>query len=176
MPLAATHIIATTSLIGHFGEKFSKNGENQKYFVFLAAFGSLLPDIDIPLAWFLRSVGLVFAHGTVTHTLLFALIFLSVSAVFNAFHKKNISDAFSIFFFGILVHLVLDYALGGGAREGIAWFYPFSSATYKIHFLFLVPFGNTFEALDAIVLLAFFYANSRALLQIFRPKPLTKTE
>jgi len=170
MPLAATHIIATTSLIGRFSSKFFTSGGNQKYFVFLAAFGSLLPDIDIPLGWFLRSVGLVFAHGTVTHTLLFALIFLCISVIFSALHKKNISGTFSIFFFGILIHLVLDYVLGGGAREGVAWFYPFSSAAYKIHILFLLPFSNTFEALDAIVLLAFFFANSHALLQIFRPK------
>lgn len=175
MPLAATHIIATTSLIVRLNSKHLVNERDRKYFLFFAALGSLLPDIDIPLGWFLRSVGLVFNHGTVTHTPLFAILFLAISILFKVLNKKSASQVFCIFFFGILIHLFLDYILGGGAREGVAWFYPFSATTYKMHILFLLPFGNVFEALDAIVLLAFFYVNSGSLFPIFRKKPLTKT-
>lgn len=176
MPLAATHIIATTSIISRFGSKYFDTGANPGYFVFWMAFGSLLPDIDIPLGWLLRSLGLVFEHGTVTHTPLFAFFFLLIAMALSILQKRKISAVFSIFFLAIFIHLILDFVLGGGAKEGIAWFYPFSAATYKIHLLFALPFASTFEALDAIILLAFFYANSRSLLQIFRPKLLTKTE
>lgn len=176
MPLAATHIVATTSIISRFWPKYLKNEPSPRYFVFYAALGSLLPDIDIPLGWFLGSIGLVFDHGTVTHTPLFAFFFLLLSLLFSILKKRGLSQAFSIFFFGILIHLVLDFVLGGGAKEGIAWFYPFSNTAYKIHILFLLPFDSTFEALDAIVLLFFFYINSSALLRIFKRQPLTKPE
>jgi len=176
MPLAATHIIATTSLLSNLRSKYLESISTSKYFVFLAALGSLLPDIDIPLGWLLGSAGLVFKHGTVTHTFLFALFFLLISFLFDALRKENVSQAFLVLFLGIIVHLLLDYILGGGAKEGIAWLYPFSKETYKIHLLFLLPSNNTLEALDAIVLLSFFYLNSQSLLSIFQSKTLTKTE
>lgn len=174
MPFAAIHIITTTYAISRF--RFFNDGFNSKYFVFYAALGSLLPDADIPLGWFLRSMGLAFDHGTVTHTPFFALIFLLISFLFSTSKKKETSRIFFIFFFGILAHLVLDFFLGGGAKEGVAWFYPFSNAAYRIHILFFLPFDNTFEALDAIVLLFFFCINSGALLRIFKRQPLTKPE
>lgn len=160
MPLAATHIITTTAALGSFRSKYFNDFPNPKYFAFYSALGSLLPDIDIPLGWFFRSMGFIFSHGTLTHTLFFAVLFLLFSALLAVLHKKYLSQIFLIFFFGILIHLVLDYVLGGGAKEGVAWFYPFSSDTYKIHILFLLPFKDTFESLDALVLLCFFYANS----------------
>jgi membrane-bound metal-dependent hydrolase YbcI (DUF457 family) len=164
MPLAATHIIATTSAISRFWPKQLKNEQYARYSIFIVAFGSLLPDVDIPLGWLLRSSGLVFEHGTVTHTPFFAFLFLIVSFLFAVLHKNGISQIFSIFFFAILIHLVLDYVLGGGSKDGIAWFYPFSTATYKIHLLFYLPFNNTFEALDAIVILVWVYIKSPKLL------------
>lgn len=176
MPLAATHIITTTSLIGRFFPKNADNHAFSKRLVFWAAFASLLPDIDIPLGWTLRSLGFVFEHGTVTHTPLFALIILFIAVMFTALQKKHASQVFIVFFIGSTIHLILDYTLGGGAKEGIAWFYPFSSETYKIHLLFLLPFNNVPEALDAIVLMVFFYINSYALLQISKQRPLTKNK
>lgn len=160
MPLAATHIIASVSFLDYFGSKYFENDTNTKYFVFYAAVGSLLPDIDIPLGWLSRSIGLGFGHGTITHTPFFALLFLSVSVLSAIARKKYISQIFFIFFFGITIHLVSDYVLGGGAKEGIVWFYPLDNTVYKIHFLFFLPYDNTFESLDAIVLLYYFYRKS----------------
>lgn len=165
MPLAATHMIATMTSLGHFQPKHFKHFPNPKYFAFYSAIGSLLPDIDIPLGWFFRSIGIVFSHGTVTHTFIFGFFFFLVSALFAVLHKKSLSRIFLIFFFGILIHLFLDYVLGGGAKEGIAWFYPFSNTAYKIHILFLLPFKDTFESLDAIVLLAWIFIKSPRLLR-----------
>lgn len=160
MPFAATHIIVTTSLLASLQAKMGLNGFDMKYFAFFAAIGSLLPDIDIPLGWLFRSLGLVIDHGTVTHTPFFAFIFLFASLIFGYSIHKNLSSIFKIFFFGILIHILLDFTLGGGAKEGIAWFYPLNDSTYKLHLLFLLPFDSVFEALDAIVLLVWFYLKS----------------
>jgi len=157
MPFAATHIISTVSFFDSIKSKYFSKLALEGSFAFYAAIGSLLPDIDLPLGQFLRYLNLELSHGTLTHTLLFAFIFASFAVIFRFVKKDKISQIFLIFTCGIVAHLFLDYFLGGGAKEGVTWFYPIITTPYKIHLLSAIPSDNTFESLDALVLLYFFY-------------------
>lgn len=72
--------------------------------VFLSLFGGLLPDIDIPestLGRYVPALAQRIKHRTVTHSLLFALLFLPLSQWLS---------------FGILVHIVMDMMTSKGVR------------------------------------------------------------
>ncbi len=165
MPLAATHIILTISLFDYIKNKFWKNKHFGKHVLFVVAVGSLLPDIDIPLNWILKSLGYNLEHGTYTHTLLFAFIFLFLSFIFKIIKKKKYAAYLIILSAGIVFHLLLDYIIGGGAKEGVMWFFPFSDKTYKIHLFFPLPLKSAPEALDAIILLSWIYFKSPKLME-----------
>jgi|TARA_B100002003_G_C14133005_1_gene544908 membrane-bound metal-dependent hydrolase YbcI (DUF457 family) len=112
----------------------------------------VLPDIDIPLNWFLNFFGSEIIHRTITHTPLFGLIFLIPA--FILWHKKkhNIAMYFFVITFGILLHLFLDYVFVADSIGGIMLFYPFFDAVYGLNLLQNV--GPTFFAgIDAVILL-----------------------
>ena len=83
MPLAVTHVLLTIMIVDLYRDYVAKH---KKYFtlhtVFIAGFAGLLPDIDIPLNWVLNIFGAGIIHGTITHTPLFAFIFLIPAFVF----------------------------------------------------------------------------------------------
>ena len=83
MPLAVTHVILTIILVDLYRDYFAKH---KKYFtihtLFIAGFAGLLPDIDIPLNWLLSIFGISILHRTITHTPLFAVIFLVPAFIF----------------------------------------------------------------------------------------------
>lgn len=160
MPLAVTHIIPAIALFNHFKDKFFYKNIFNRNVIFIVAFGALLPDIDIPLDWFLQTIGFDIGHGTYTHTLLFSFIFIFPAIILYFIKKTKASQYLFILGSGIIFHLLLDYIAGGGAKEGIMWLYPFSDQAYKIHLLFMIPVQSLPEALDGIILLYFFYQKS----------------
>ena len=158
MPFAVTHVLLTIILVDIYRDYFAKH---KKYFslhtVFIAGLAGLLPDIDIPLNWFLNLFGLSIAHGTITHTPLFALIFLIPGFILWRNKKHKEAMYFFVICFGILLHIFIDYFLGGGQYEGIMFFYPFSEAVFKLHLLGKFSLSNIPAALDAIILLAWLW-------------------
>ncbi len=157
MPFAVTHVLLTIILVDIFRDYFTKH---RKYFtlhtIFIAGIAGLLPDIDIPLNWFLNLFGLSITHGTITHTPLFALIFLIPGFIlwYNKKHKEAVY--FFVICFGIFLHLFLDYLVKGDYGSGIMFFYPFSNVTYGLN-LFQNVEPNFFAAIDAIILLAWLW-------------------
>lgn len=152
MPFAVTHVLSAIILVDLYRDYITKY---KKYFtlhtVFIAGIAGLLPDIDIPLNWFLNFFGLSILHGTITHTLLFGLIFLIPGLIL--WSKKNHKAAmyFFVICFGILLHISLDFLFGTDA-SGIMFFYPLSNATYGLNLLQnLKP--TFFAGIDAIILL-----------------------
>lgn len=153
MPFAVTHVLSAIILVDLFRDYIAKH---KKYFtlhtVFIAGFAGLLPDMDIPLNWFLNFFGLSIAHGTITHTPLFALIFLIPG--FILWHQKKHKTAmyFFVICFGIFLHLFLDYFFMGDYSTGIMFFYPLSNVTYGLN---LLQTSNQafFAAIDATILL-----------------------
>ena len=161
MTLAVTHVLLAIILVDLYRDYFAKN---KKYFtlhtVLIAGIAGLLPDIDIPLNWLFSFFGYssqLLAHGGITHTLLFALIFLIPGFIFFKKGKNKTAMVFFVITFGILIHLSLDYFLGGGQYEGIMWFWPLSATAYKLHLLSYFNLSNIPAALDAVILLAWLW-------------------
>jgi len=153
MPFAVTHVISTIILVDLYRDYVAKH---KKYFtlhtVFIAGFAGLLPDIDVPLNWLLNLFGAELIHRTITHTTLFGLVFLIPAFISWRNKKHKIAMYFFATTFGILLHLLLDYAFVADAAGGIMFFYPFSTATYGLNLLQNVG-PNIFAAMDAVILL-----------------------
>ncbi len=161
MPLAVTHVLLTIILVDVYRDYFVKH---KKYFtlrtIFIAGFAGLLPDIDIPLNWLLNIFGAGILHRTITHTPLFALIFL-IPGLFLWFNKKHKTAIyFFVVCFTIMFHLFLDYVVATDLMGGIMFFYPFSNAAYGLN-LFVNLSPEMFAALDAIILLAWLWHEER---------------
>ena len=152
MPFAVTHVLASIILVDLYRDYFAKH---KKYFtlhtIFIAGFAGLLPDIDIPLNWFLNIFGLSIVHRTFTHTLFFALIFLIPA--FILWHKKKHKEAmyFFVVCFGILLHIFLDFLFTGDGF-GIMFLYPFSAQMFDLNLLPRLSPTVT-AGIDAIILL-----------------------
>ena len=149
MPFAVTHVLASIILVDLYRDYFAKH---KKYFtlhtIFIAGFAGLLPDIDIPLNWFLNIFGLNIVHGTITHTPLFALIFLVPGLILLRQKKHKVAMYFFVACFGILLHIFLDFIFGAG----ILIFYPLSD--FKFGLNTAINFSRTASAgMDAIILL-----------------------
>ena len=157
MPFAVTHVLLAIILVDLYRDYITKY---KKYFtlhtIFIAGVAGLLPDIDIPLNWLLNFFGSGIAHGTITHTPLFGLIFL-IPGLFLWYQKKHKTAMyFFVVCFGILFHIILDLIFG----VGILIFYPLSDFTFGLNIA--INFGRMASAgMDAIILLAWLWHEER---------------
>ena len=157
MPFAVTHVLASIILVDLYRDYLAKH---KKYFtlhtIFIAGFAGLLPDIDIPLNWFLNIFCLSIAHRAFTHTPFFALIFLIPA--FILLHKKKHKEAmyFFVICFAIFLHILLDYLFVSDYTSGIMFFYPLSNTIYGLNLLQNVT-PKFFAGIDAIILLAWLW-------------------
>ena len=152
MPFAVTHVLSNIILVDLYRDYFAKH---KKYFtlhtIFIAGFAGLLPDIDVPLNWFLNIFGLNIVHGTITHTPLFALIFLIPGIILWKQKKHKIAMYFFVISFGILLHIFLDFTVRSDA-SGLMILYPLSSTTYALD-IFKNASIDFLAGMDAIILL-----------------------
>lgn len=157
MPLAVTHVLTTIILLDIYRDYFAKKKHNfTLHTVLIAGIGGLLPDIDIPINWLLGLLGMsseLMQHGGITHTPFFAFLFIVPGYMLWRIRRKKLAMYFFVLAFGILVHISLDYFLGGGAYEGIMWLFPFSLASWKIHVIPLFNMQNIPAAIDAAILI-----------------------
>jgi len=152
MPFAVTHVLSAIILVDLFRDYIAKH---KKYFtlhtIFIAGFAGLLPDIDIPLNWFLNLFGLGIVHRTITHTPFFALIFLIPGFILWKQKKHKVAVYFFVISFGIMLHILLDF-LFTVEGSGIMFLYPLSIR--MIHLNLLPNLSQTVSAgIDAIILL-----------------------
>ncbi len=129
--------------------------------IFLAGFFGLLPDTDFALRILAESlkfnVPWLFQHGGITHTPFFALFFLIPAIILLKNKKHKTATYFFVATFTILLHISLDYLIGGGNYEGIMWLFPFSLQAWKIHILDYFNITNLPVAIDAIILLGWLW-------------------
>jgi membrane-bound metal-dependent hydrolase YbcI (DUF457 family) len=162
MPLAVTHVLLTIILVDLYRDYVTKN---KKYFtlhtVLIAGIAGLLPDIDVPIrmiySLFNTQVPVLLQHGMLTHTPLFALVFLIPALILWKQEKHKVSMMFFVITFGAMFHIFLDWFIGGGAYEGIMWFFPFSTTTFKLHILRNLGITDWPMALDAVILLGWLW-------------------
>jgi membrane-bound metal-dependent hydrolase YbcI (DUF457 family) len=152
MPFAVTHVLASIILVDLYRDYVTKH---KKFFtlhtIFIAGVAGLLPDIDIPINFILNFFGKDLVHGTITHTPLFALIFLIPGLLLWQRKKLHWAVYFFVIAFGILLHFSLDYFFTSD-NGGIMWLYPFSDSHYALNLMGKVS-PIFFAGLDAIILL-----------------------
>jgi inner membrane protein len=130
MPSAISHIIAGASLgYSLYG------GRRRVFFFFLAAFISILPDLDVLAFGFGIPYGDIFGHRVFFHSLVFSVI-VSLALVLLYFRGRDFSAAerariFAILFIIAASHPVLDAMTGAGWVSGClsqsamkGYFYP----------------------------------------------------
>lgn len=158
MPLAVTHVLLTIIVVDLYRDYVTNH---KKYFsmhtLFIAGIFSLMPDIDIPLNFLFTMLGfqppLLLTHRGITHTLLFALIFLIPAIYFWIKDKHKTSTYFFVASFAIMFHLFLDILFGGGTYGGLLLFYPLSMQPFGINIIPPQKLIDVFAAIDAIILL-----------------------
>lgn len=160
MPLAVTHVAPAVVLFNFLKKKLNIEKFEFSHAVFIAAVGALLPDTDLFLRGFLKPYGINLAHGMYTHTVFFALIFFMFAAILFLAKKYRAVLFFSLLGSGIILHIFLDYLIGGGAEAGVMWFYPLSAQPYKIHLLSALHLPFWSQDLDAAVLLVWIFLKS----------------
>jgi len=157
MPLAVTHVLATIILVDLYRDYFAKKkGYFTLHTILIAGIGGLLPDIDVPINWVLDVIGQplqIMQHGGITHTPFFSFLFIIPGLLLWKKGKRKEAVYFYVIAFGILLHISLDFVLGGGMYEGVMWFFPFSFTASKIHLMSNLNISNIFAGIDAIVLL-----------------------
>ena len=153
MPLAVTHVLLTIIVVDLYRDYITKH---KKYFtlhtVFIAGFAGLLPDIDIPLNWILNIFGASLLHRTITHTPLFALIFLIPAFVFWYYKKHKIAVYFFVTTFGVFLHILFDFLFTGDG-SGIMFLYPLSTIMFDLNLLSSLANPKIAAGVDAIILL-----------------------
>jgi len=161
MPLAVTHVLTTIILVDLYRDYFSKK---KKYFtlhtILIAGIGGLLPDIDVPINWALGLLGYsseLMQHGGITHTPFFAALFLLPGIYLWRMKKHKQAMYFFVLAAGMLLHMLLDFTLGGGMYEGIMWLFPVSTEAWKLHILWYLDVEDIPAGIDAVVLLAWLW-------------------
>ena len=164
MPLAITHILFGIVLIEIFREFVIKNNQKfPRYYIFIAAIGSILPDFDFIAYYVLYFFGFTIeqVHRTFLHTIFIPIIlFLIGFAIWKlgikhpAFGKRHmtIHTTFFILAAGSLLHIILDFTLAGYIRP----FYPFSDFSFGFNLQSLFPKAweaIIFPSLDAALFL-----------------------
>ncbi|MBW2976616.1 metal-dependent hydrolase [Candidatus Woesearchaeota archaeon] len=156
MPFAVTHVLLAIILVDLYRDYIAKH---RKHFtlhtVFIAGLGGLLPDIDIPLNFFLNFFGLGIAHGGITHTPALGLIFLIPAFILWRQKKHKAAMYFFAICLGMLSHISLDY-LFRVDNYGIMLFYPFSTAGFGLN-LFSEVTPTFLAGIDGIILLAWLW-------------------
>ncbi|MBS3151321.1 metal-dependent hydrolase [Candidatus Woesearchaeota archaeon] len=158
MPQAVTHIIIPLVLADIYRDYVSKKKFNIRY-VLIAGLAGLLPDIDIAVAWALKlfsNASISGLHRTLTHSLLFPLVFLVLFFIAGNYNSKfmnkqrlKLNSFFLAIAFGTLVHIILDFTFSGS----VLIFYPLSDLEIGLDLIPLGYFEGTFFAgLDAIII------------------------
>jgi len=133
MGFVVTHFLGA-GLIGHLYRKYV-NQNLPILFVFFVALGGILPDGDFVLNRLLISFEYFYpflAHGGITHTPFFALIFLVVGFLILLIKRDWAKYVFAVTL-GVFIHICIDFFLGGGGIEGLMLFYPFSLGRFYLY-------------------------------------------
>ena len=151
MPQAVVHVLLAIIALDLFRDHFLKDKHKLPlHLIFIGGVAGLLPDIDVPIFWLLKAMGfdVPFFHRVLTHTFLFAIMFLVISLIYFDLNKR-VSKLFGVITFGVAFHIFLDWLLVGY----ISPFYPFSYAIYGLNLIGGLNLPLAAEGVEAIVLL-----------------------
>jgi membrane-bound metal-dependent hydrolase YbcI (DUF457 family) len=163
MPNPTTHILIAIILIELFRDLFIKNNRSfPRYYILIAAIGSIIPDLDYVAYYLLFPFGYSISeiHRTFFHSIFIPVILLVIGIILFKFHVKSnwtrkkhikLSTAFFILAFGCILHLILDGCFGGT----ILLFYPILTTQFGLNLLSNLPMqiqGSITGVIDFILL------------------------
>jgi len=144
MPLAVTHILVPIILVDTFRDHIlKKKNILSNRFILLAGLSGLLSDIDLPISYLLGAN----LHRTITHSVLFPLIFLTGFIFFYFYKKKTLYKIFLMLFVGFSTHIMLDYLFGE-----IYILFPLSMKGYYFNPSYLYDSSQILVMFDAVLL------------------------
>ncbi len=164
MPFATTHILVAIILVELFREYVIKDKRKfPRYYILIAAVGSILPDLDIALYYgtYFLGFGLEQIHRTFMHTLFIPLILfvgglvvMRIGIKNSMFGKRHLTLHTTLFILaaGSILHLFLDAIFSGE----IFLFYPLINFSVGLNLLGFFPedWSNLiYPTLDGILLL-----------------------
>jgi len=159
MAFAVTHVLLTIILVDLYRDYVTKH---KRYFtlhtILIAGVAGLLPDIDIPLGWIFNIFNITIAHGGITHTPFFGLLFLVPAFYLWYKEKHTVAVYFFVTAFGILFHLLLDLLMN---ERAYMLLYPFTTELFSITNFSYFSIPHFASAVDAIILLAWLYHEER---------------
>ena len=168
MPYAVTHILAAIILVELFRTYFIKDNKKfPRYYILIAAFGGILPDLDWIAVYVLYPFGIDIwkIHPAYTHILLLPLALFFIGILASKLKIKNkelgkkhlhLKTIFFILAATSLLHISLDLIF----HNATALFYPFSKATFGLSLDDLIPLelrNFAFATLDGILLLLWLF-------------------
>ena len=160
MPQAVVHVLFAIIALDLVRDYLIKDKRKVPlHYVFIGGVAGLLPDIDIPLFWFLSNfLGLEvpWFHRTFTHTVFFPLLFLIVGIAYYKYSQK-ITMLFAIISFGTGFHVMLDYLFSGT----VAPLYPFSFNAVGLNLFGMTNLEAFASGVEAVVLLAWLWHEER---------------
>jgi len=133
MAYTITHVLVVVLLVELFRIYFIKNNYKfPRYYILIAAFAAILPDLDIIAVYALYPFGFAIeqVHRTFLHSIFVPLILFVIGLIIwkagwkiSELRKRHVNLPFVFFVlaFGSFIHLVLDFIVGGY----FAPFYPF---------------------------------------------------
>ena len=162
MPLAVTHVLSALLSFDIYRDFLTKHKRwVSLHAVFLAGLGGILPDFDFIFEFIYTYADLqtpfLLGHGGITHTPFFALLFLIPATILWRQKKHKLAICWFALAFGVLVHVLLDFALGGGRSEGIMLLFPFTTTAWSWHVLLKTGITEIFVILDALFFIAWMW-------------------
>jgi hypothetical protein len=131
MPLPFTHVLINTAIAYPFRKSLGK------YWFLFAVFSGLLLDFDFVLGYLLKHIFQItnplLMHGGFVHSFGF-ILFLGIISTIIYLKNKEYGIYFYILTIGSLIHLILDFILGGG-QYYLTLFWPFTLETFRLHLL-----------------------------------------
>lgn len=123
-PYAVTHILVPILLVAIFRDFYLKKEERAHFplhYVLIAGLGGVLPDIDIPISFILKYMGIQNwnIHQAFTHSLALPFAFFVLFLIFSIFgseakvcnltrHRLRLNIIFLMLGIGALIHIALD--------------------------------------------------------------------
>jgi len=161
MPQVVTHILVPIILLSLFRDYFIKNKQKfPLHYVLIGGIAGILPDIDIGIYYVLGFFGYsineihrIFSHNLflVAGLIILGFLFLEIKNKELGKHHLKLSTILFVIAFGVLIHILLDFLIAGD----VALFYPFSSGTFGLNLVWVLPViwqETIIPVIDAILL------------------------
>lgn len=149
MPFAVTHILIPMILVDLVRDHLFRQKRRflPNKFVLAAGLIGLLPDLDVPISYFIS--GNLEFHRTITHSIWFPLAFFFLFLFFFFIRRKPFLYKFFLMcFVGFSIHIILDFYIFGT----VSLFFPLTEEVYGLNIFPIEKMFLAYSAVDAVLL------------------------